>query len=95
MDLKISKFCDTYFLRFPKCWISKYSERLLILIQIYRNTQEHQKRTETLRHLNTGLVSRGVCLTSWGEGAPLVLVGHPSSDGITIKTPYGVDVLLH
>ena len=26
------------------------------------------------------------------EGA---LVGHPSSDGITIKIPYGVDVLLH
>ena len=23
------------------------------------------------------------------------LVGHPSSDGITIKIPFGVDVLLH
>ena len=30
-----------------------------------------------------------------GEGASLALVGHPSSDGITIKIPYGVDVLLH
>ena len=29
------------------------------------------------------------------EGAPLALVGHPSSYGITIKIPYGVDVLLH
>ena len=31
--------------------------------------------------------------TSWGEGTSLVLVGHPSSDGVTIKMPYGVDVL--
>ena len=46
------------------------------------------------RHRNTGLVSSGVSLTSWGEGASLALVGHPSSDGITIKIPYGVDVLL-
>ena len=40
-----------------------------------------------------GLVSSGVSLTSWGEGASLALVGHPSSDGVTIKMPYGVDVL--
>ena len=33
--------------------------------------------------------------TSWGEGASLALVGHPFSDGITIKIPYGVYVLLH
>ena len=39
-------------------------------------------------------VSSGVSLTSWGEGASLALVGHPSSDGIIIKIPYGVDVLL-
>ena len=31
--------------------------------------------------------------TSWG-GASLALVGHVSSDGFTIKKPYGVDVLL-
>ena len=46
------------------------------------------------RHRNTGLVSSGVSLTSWGKGPSLALVGHPSSDGITIKIPYGVDVLL-
>ena len=40
-----------------------------------------------------GLVSSRVSLTSWGEGASLALVGHPSSDGVTIKMPYGVDVL--
>ena len=33
-----------------------------------------------------------VSLTSWGEGASLALVGHPSTDGITIKILYGVDV---
>ena len=31
--------------------------------------------------------------TSWG-GASLALVGRVSSDGFTIKKPYGVDVLL-
>ena len=46
------------------------------------------------RHRNTGLVSSGVSLTSWGEGASLALVGHHSSDGIMIKILYGVDVLL-
>ena len=40
-------------------------------------------------------MSSRVSLTSWGEGASLALVGHPSSDGIMIKIPYGVDVLLH
>ena len=30
-----------------------------------------------------------------GKGASLALVGDPSSDGITIKIPYGVDVSLH
>ena len=41
---------------------------------------------------NTGLVSSWASLTSWGEGASLALVGHPSSD-VTIKMPNGVDVL--
>ena len=43
---------------------------------------------------HTGLVSSGDILTSWGEGASLALVGHPSSDGVTIKMPYGVDVFI-
>ena len=42
-----------------------------------------------------GLVSSGVSLTSRGEDASLALVSHHSSNGITIKIPYGVDVLLH
>ena len=37
------------------------------------------------KHQNTGLVSSGTSLTSWAEGASLALVGHPSSDGVTIK----------
>ena len=33
-------------------------------------------------------------LTSWGEGASLAaLVGHPSSDGVMIKMPYGVEII--
>ena len=42
-----------------------------------------------INYLNTGLVSREASITSWREG------DHPSSDGVTIKIPYGVDVLLH
>ena len=34
------------------------------------------------------------CLTSQ-EDAFLAVVGHPSSDGVTIKIPYRVDDLLH
>ena len=45
----------------------------------------------TLRHSNTGLVSSGASLTSWGKG---VFVGHPSSDGVTIKIAYRIDVLI-
>ena len=48
-----------------------------------------------IKRWNSGLVSSGISLTSWGEGASLVLVGHPLSDGVTIKLPYGVDVLLY
>ena len=40
-------------------------------------------------------MSSRVSLTSWGEGASLAWVGHPSSEGVTIKIPYGVDVLHH
>ena len=47
----------------------------------------------TPRHSNTGLVSSGASLTSEGERASLALVGNPSSDGVTIKMPYGVDLL--
>ena len=46
------------------------------------------------RHSNTGLVSSGVSLASWGEDTSLALVGHPSRDGMTIKIPFVVDVLL-
>ena len=40
-----------------------------------------------------GLVYSGASLTSKGKGASLALVGHPSSQGVTTKIPYGVDVL--
>ena len=41
-------------------------------------------------------MSSRASLTSWGEGLEglaLALVGNLSSDGVTIKMPYGVDVL--
>ena len=41
----------------------------------------------------TALVSSRASLTSWGKGAFLALVGHTLSDRVTIKMPYGVDVL--
>ena len=37
-------------------------------------------------------VNRAI-LTSWGEGASLALVGHPSIHGVMRKMLYGVDVL--
>ena len=49
----------------------------------------------SLRHWNTGLVYSEVSLTSWGEGASLAMNGHSSSEGITTKIPYRIDVLLH
>ena len=39
----------------------------------------------------SGLVSSRASLTSSGEDASLALVGHPSSDGLTIKMPYPRD----
>ena len=33
--------------------------------------------------------------TSWGESASLALFDHSSIDGVTLKIPYGIDVLLH
>ena len=39
-------------------------------------------------------MSSGVSLTSWGDDDSLALVGHPPSDGVTIKMPYGVDVYI-
>ena len=43
--------------------------------------------------LRTCLVPSKDSLTSWGEGTFLALVGHPSSDDVTIKMPYMVDIL--
>ena len=40
-------------------------------------------------------MSSGVNLTSWVQGASLFLVGHCSSDRVTIKIPYEVFGLLH
>ena len=47
------------------------------------------------RHWNTGFVSSRVSHTKWGESASLALVGHASSDSVTIKIPDRINVLLH
>ena len=57
--------------------------------------KSHKKVLHMRALCKGGLVSSRVSITSWGEGAYLILVGHPSSDGVTIKISYGVDVLLH
>ena len=67
-----------------------YNKQLLMIV-----TCQALRHCLALRHWNTGLVSSRVSLTSWEEGASLALVSHPSSDGITITIPYGVDVLLY
>ena len=60
------------------CWWKKALEMgwLLVTVKIFWNTE---------------LVSSGVSLTSWGEGASLALVGHFSGDAVTIKIPCGVE----
>ena len=54
-----------------------------------------QSTASSLWDWNTGLVSSGVSLTLWGEGASLALIGYPFSDGITIKNSYRVEFLWH
>ena len=39
-------------------------------------------------------MSGRVSLNSWG-GASLALIDHPSSNDVTIKIPYRLDILLH
>ena len=38
-------------------------------------------------------MSSRASLTSLGEVSPLALVGHPSSDGITIKMPFPIGLV--
>ena len=73
--------------------VGKLQITFWLLGKYTQNFLEEKSQTHTPKTLNTGLVSSGVSLTSWGEGTSLALVGHPSSDGVTIKMPYGVDVL--
>ena len=54
------------------------------------NENRRGLRTETW---GTPIYFSKASLTSWREGASLVLVGNTSSDGVTIKMPCRVDVL--
>ena len=58
---------------------------IILVLQIYGMKgayEEMGQRRESFTNLS-------------GEGASLCLVSHPSSDGATIKIPYGINVLLH
>ena len=46
------------------------------------------------RYWNAGLVSSGVSITTWRKGVSLALAGHHSTDCVTLKIPYGANVLL-
>ena len=54
------------------------------------NENRRGLRTETW---GTPIYFSKASLTSWREGASVILVGNTSSDGVAIKMPYGVDVL--
>ena len=85
-----------------RCLMSKFTEMLMLVCRkifsaFYPTLHESFSNSYGFALLQefifyTGLVSSGASLTSWGEGASLALVGNPSSDGMTIKMPYGVDV---
>ena len=52
---------------------------IIIIITITTTT------TNSARPGNTGLMSNGDSLISWGERSSLALVGNPSRDGVSIK----------
>ena len=72
--------------KFPEVYTS-------LSIRFLRFNELHYARSETYtggRDIkNTRLVFSGTSLTSWGEGATLALVGHPSGDDVTIKCLMG------
>ena len=51
-------------------------------------TKPYSYHNETLK----SLVFSGDSFTSLEEAASLALISQPSSDGATIKIPYGIDV---
>ena len=99
------KFNDTSVYFVPAVvWYDNIEEKCNFVLPLFRETESHgvsEKQTSSIlpdfpqRHWNIELVPSKVSLTSWGEGASLALVDHPSSDSITIKIPYVVDILLY
>ena len=72
-----------------------FSDSLLFLCKVLQYDKVLQFVNQTLLKAvpTTILVSSGASFNSWGEGASLTLIGHPSSNGVTIKILYKVDVL--
>ena len=69
-------------------WIKFFQSHVvehLILHYTASQTIEIVEFCYSTRDWNTGLVSGSVSFTSWGEGASLTLVDHPSSDDFMMK----------
>ena len=67
-------------------------------IQKFEYLKNQKSFLDEIKHEGLSFEILGWCPTGPAlphvEKVPLALVGHPSSNGITIKMPYGADVLL-
>ena len=88
--VNISYICKFVPYQLSNSYFQQYILAAAEMIQVHWNF--HIMHTSLMA--KNKLVSSGVSLTSWG-GVSLALFDHPSSDGIAIKIPYRVDVLLH
>ena len=76
----------------PGCDVIHFKMNVSVLIRPFSYmTKPYSYHNETLK----SLVFSGDSFTSLGEGTSLALISQPSSDGATIKIPYGIDVLSH
>ena len=74
---------------------STFSAKVSKVSWIWFGNRYNKVKLRYPEHWNTGLVSSGVSLISWGIDASKALVGRLSSDGITIKIPSWVDIFLY
>ena len=81
---KLSSFSEVLKTKYQT--LQRYEDQLIDILTEGNETELFYEESTNFE----GLVSSGDILISWEEGASLALVGHPSSDGVTIKMPYGV-----
>ena len=80
---KLSSFSEVLKTKYQT--LQRYEDQLIDILTEGNETELFYEESTNFE----GLVSSGDILISWEEGASLALVGHPSSDGVTIKMPYG------